>query len=147
MSSFAMHYVFGKKLDPPGPSPVRPPVSFSPGLPRFFQLPQSSPNPPCLLSISSPPVPLPFSYHFVLLPADYYSPLLRRRRFQLISLLLFPPPPLGRAGCWTRGESVRVVYRIDFVPLKQPTSLCSSLRTNVSMRSMASKHGKLLYAY
>lgn len=60
----------------------------------------SSPSSPRLLSISSPPVPLPFSYHFVhpppsppprrlLLFVDSVSP---RRSFQLISLVLFPPP-------------------------------------------------------
>lgn len=102
MSSFAMHYVFGKKLDPPGPSPLRSPVSPSRPVSRFFQPPilHLIPLSPRLLSISSPPVPLPFSYHFVhpppsppprrlLLFVDSVSP---RRSFQLISLVLFPPP-------------------------------------------------------
>lgn len=135
-----------KSSTPPGhrlfarPSPSRPVSRAS----------FNSPNPPPILPASSQ-FPLRPCL-FLSLTTSFSSPQTTtlpsspppRRRFQLISLLLFPPPPLGRAGCWTRGESVRVVYRIDFVPLKQPTSLCSSLRTNVSMRSMASKHGKLL---
>lgn len=143
-----MHYVFGKKLDPPGPSPLRSPVSPSRPVSRFFQppilhlippLPASSQFPlrPCLfLSLTtsftllhSPPPPR------LLLFVDSVSP---RRSFQLISLVLFPPP-------WRRmprGQSTRVVYRIAL--FRRERTLCSSPRPCAQWRD---KPVSCLYTY